>query len=210
MSQDAELVDFGVLDRLWQCMKRDRRVAVIHPLSVFEDNEEYNVSKRYSPNTSRLQSVAPGPKASDTLELSSAEIARCNALVRRWRGPDAKQGLWRVLGVGHACSTDMWSFPLTFAMIRLDVLRLLGGFDTRFWYCHENNDYALRAMDRGFVIARANRTFVNHRRFAFRAAGLPGEALALNQRGVTEGARVWTEKWGKPYRSLLRERGSRG
>jgi GT2 family glycosyltransferase len=89
-------------------------------------------------------------------------------------------------------------------MFRLETFRRLGGFDKQFWYCHENNDFALRAIGVGYEIGRVDMAFVNHRRFTFRAAGSAGDELVINRRGHDEGMRRWLDKWGKPYGEIRR------
>jgi hypothetical protein len=140
------------------------------------------------------------------LELTAEEIRRACGVVGRRR----RSGFWPSLRRHFAPrlfeASNMWSFPLTTAMFRLEAFDQLGGLDEQFWYCHENNDFALRAISAGWSVGRAGTAFVNHRRFVFRAAGSAGDGLAINRRGHDEGMERWIRKWGKPYGEIFAER----
>ena len=88
------------------------------------------------------------------------------------------------------------SVPLTFLGMRRSVFEMLGGFDEGFRAGGENDDFVLRAMQRGYVAAVVNNALIYHRRMFFRNLGSCGlgSEIAFTQKAPSQ--EHWHAKWG--------------
>jgi GT2 family glycosyltransferase len=189
MSQDAELVDHSMLPKIEEDLRRRPRIGVAHPMSVFEDVDSFNVSRRFS-----VRRFYRRARVSD----GHGDL-----------GPDEIHSVLSDLARRSGVATALRSFPLTFAILRRSALEEVGTFDERFGLgCHENDDLAFRMVRSGRWIGRLDRVFVNHRRVLFRrlsTADSPDADEVPHADALRESTRRWKEKWGRPYAEVYTE-----
>ncbi len=184
MSTDAEIVDVDMLSKIHHTMINNPKIAISHPISVFEDNNEYNYSDSYSARCYLKLS-----KNDNGGDLSEQE----------------KSSILNSMGKNRTVTTPLASFPLTFAVIKRVLVDEVGTFDEGVEKgCHENNDLAYRAMLHGYNVARINDVFINHRRKIFR--DLTTDSCTRTKRphadAIIQSTDWWSNKWGKPYDEL--------
>lgn len=187
MSADAELVDKGMLKRIEFALSEAPKIGIAHPVSVFEDNGEYNFSSEYQTGV-HFQRLLANEKA----ELTGDKLR------------DVAQAVLSRSGILHPVS----SFPLTFAVIRREIINSVGTFDEGVeLVCHENNDLAYRTLRAGFGVGRLNGVFVNHRRALFSRLTRPDvdKPAMPHVAGLRQSTEWWNKKWGRPYDELYFE-----
>src|SRR5574342_359215 len=105
---------------------------MIHPISIFEDADEYNYSKKYSSsNFYKSVNYSDGSSYTDYRSDTFKEIEDINSSVTR-----------RKISLKH----PLWAVPLTFLSIRKNLYDQLNGFDDKFFAGGENIDFVLRAL----------------------------------------------------------------
>ena len=188
MSQDAEIFDPLMLHKIDQLMVADCRMGIVHPTSVYEDNDVYNFSASYGIKAF-LQMIQYNPPATST-DITDTELHRIFSTVSQRKGILA----------------PLPSFPLTFAVIKRELVERIGSFDDGAGLaCHENNDLAYRALLSGYIVGRLNGIFINHRRFIFRNLVLENESDRYelpHSKAIKQSAVWWKKKWGRPYIEL--------
>ncbi len=187
MSQDCDIVDQGTLQRAELVLEEDPRIGIGHPYSVYEDAKAFNVSRKYNLSAFR-RSVRCGTPISSA-DIPDYEVQQILKVVARRRS-----------------ATPTRSFPLTFAVLRRELLERVGSFDEGVQIgCSENDDLAYRARLGGFEVSRLDGVFVNHRRLLFRhicVGGTPLAAAAPHQDALEQSGEWWRRKWGRPYVEL--------
>lgn len=188
MSSDADIVDMKMLKKIQQTLASNPCVGIAHPVSVYEDSNEYNFSPKYS-GKAFIRMIR------QRLSPESAEI------------PDIElQKILKDVSVREGIEAPLPTMPLTFAVITRKLIEDIGSFDEGVQMgCHENNDLAYRALLGGFTVARLNNVFVNHRRLLFRNLGVSGmrQSDAMPHSEALKQSTVWwNKKWGKPYIEL--------
>jgi GT2 family glycosyltransferase len=193
MSADADIIDFKMLNKIQQAFEDHVNLGIVHPYSVFEDSNIYNVSRRLSYRTF-LKGIKLGKKAFE-MEPSEKELTNILLTLRP---------------VGTIVRSPLKTFPLTFAAIAKKVILKVGSFDNQFLFtCGENNDLAFRALKAGFKVGRLGNTLVNHRRFTVRelTAKNESELQKLPHIGIaaSQAADYWIEKYGRNYDEIYFE-----
>jgi GT2 family glycosyltransferase len=188
MSSDTDIVDPEMLGKIQRVLDNEPSVGIAHPISVYEDSDEYNYSTSYSRRafTNMIrQRVTP-----EDAEIPDVELQRFLDHV------SGRDGI----------KTPLSSMPLTFAVITRNLINRIGAFDEGIeMICHENNDLAYRALLGGYKVARLNNVFVNHRRLLFRdlCLGEQQERTAMkHSEAIKQSTIWWNKKWGKPYIEL--------
>jgi GT2 family glycosyltransferase len=183
MSHDADVVDPDLLLRIDTAMNAHPHVGVAHPMSVYEDAEPFNWSRLYSAATFR--NVIRKRVSVEEAEVSEADLRDILRGVSQQRGVRTKL-------LRHV--------PLTFAVIRREVVRRIGGFDEGCRLgCGENNDFCYRTLQAGFTIGRINSAFVNHRRYYFRCLVGAEHPEGISPLAINQANEWWHTKYGRPY-----------
>ncbi|TAM53886.1 MAG: glycosyltransferase [Acidobacteria bacterium] len=187
MSQDCDIVEEETLQKVELALSEYPEIGIAHPYSVYEDSRAFNVSRKYS--TSAFLRLVRGNASPTVGDIGDAELKRiCERVGRR------------------AGVTLTANFPLTFAVLRRELLQAVGTFDDGIELgCHETDDLAYRARLGRFEVARLNGVFVNHRRFLFRhicVGGTPLAAALPHQDALKQSGEWWRRKWGRPYTEL--------
>ncbi len=187
MSTDAQVVDNQVLSKIRAVMDGDPRIGILHPISVFEDSDPYNYSSRFG--SRRYVSYLLG-RSGIRPELTDREARElCDAVSRR----------------PTSLKRSLPTFPLTFAVIRREMIERIGSFDNGIERgCHENNDLAYRALLSGFDVVRLDNAFINHRRLLFHTLTVDPSKRATrpHAEAIIQSAAWWNEKWERPYDEL--------
>jgi GT2 family glycosyltransferase len=191
MSSDADIVDYKILGKIEQAFNIDDRIGIIHPYSVLEDSNEYNINVRFS--NKRMYSAIKAGSVPTEVEPTDSEVAE---YARR-------------LALRRCTVTGYRSFPLTFAAIRRTVIDRIGSFDLGVeLVCHENDDLAFRTLKAGFVVGRLNCAFINHRRLTVRNLSLKSEVDRTKLPHIAVMGLAtdwWMKKYKKPYLYLYVE-----
>ncbi len=191
MSGDAFVTDPAILWRFSEVFSRYSRIGLAHPMSIYEDHEEFNFSRQYSARAffARAQ-YSDGANISLTQNNFSEEIARLTAAVTS-----------RQFRVRY----PVISVPLTFLAIRRDLFDRLQGFDQGFLAGGENLDFTLRALQSGYAAAVVTNSFVFHRRLLFRSLGSAGKNHEAETAGRERFLAHWNSKWGRSPLDVYRE-----
>lgn len=188
MSQDTDIVDLKILTKIHQILRSHPTVGIAHPVSVYEDSMEYNYSRHYNRNA--FIRMIGRQSSAECAEISQAKLNHILESVSHRKGVTA----------------PLRSFPLTFAIIKREVIEDIGSFDEGVEMgCHENNDLTYRALLAGYMVARLNGVFVNHRRLYFRSLVVSGagERNTLpHTEALKQSTAWWNKKWGRPYVEL--------
>jgi GT2 family glycosyltransferase len=181
MSQDADIVDSRMLNKIYKNLTKEPNVGIAHPISIYEDNDEYNYSKHYSRMAFLRMIRRRLPYESS--EISQEELQLILSEVSRNKGIKA----------------PMRSFPLTFAIFRRDIINKIGTFDEMIEKgCYEVDDLAYRCLLSGFLVARLNGVFVNHRRYLFHSLCARDPYSLPHQDAIRQSHEFWVKKWGRP------------
>ncbi len=186
MSADAEIVDKQMLLKMETVLDKEPHIGILHPVSVFEDAECYNYSSQYGGY--RFSKYLLG-RSNIKPELTGKEIKEFNATISMRK---------------TSYKNYLRTFPLTFAVIRRDMIKKVGSFDNGVEKaCHENNDLAYRALLIGFNVARINNIFINHRRLLFRNLTVDENKKSMpHAEAIIQSTAWWNNKWGQPYDEL--------
>ena len=188
MSTDADIVDPAILVKIQEVMESHPRLGIAHPVSVFEDLDQYNFSSKYGIKTFRK--MIRYPYLFESFEIPVGELNQILEDVSRRSGIKA----------------PLPATPLTFAVYRREMITQIGSFDEGVEFgCYETDDLCYRALLNGYNVGRLNGIFVNHRRMYFRRLVIGGtrEANALpHSKIIKQSAAWWNEKWGRPYPEL--------
>jgi GT2 family glycosyltransferase len=190
-STDADIVDPHMLPKIHAIMQEHRSIGIAHPLSVFEDFEAFNASRRYGRRV--IYRLMRHGHPSESGDLSALEIRRILGRVSTKNGFDAP----------HRTT------PLTFAVIRRQLIAEIGAFDEGVKQgCCENDDLSYRALVAGYTVARLRGLFVNHRRLLFHHLGVigtPGSRRLPHSAALAQSLTWWKQKWGRPYIEMYAE-----
>jgi len=191
VSNDAQVVDNDMLAKIVTAFRNNPKLGIGHPFSVFEDNDEYNLSHEYG--RKRFYRAVKNGVASGEIDLTDLEIESAVNIVAR------KSGVLYPLP----------SVPLTFCVISKTVIGCVGSFDegVRFG-CHENNDLCFRALKAGFQVGRINNVFVNHRRMLVRESAISDDSQKRKLPHINEirqSSDWWMGKYKKNYAELYFE-----
>ena len=192
MSCDAFIVDPQVLAKIGQAFGRYRKIGALHPLSVYEDFDQANVSRAWS-----FQAFLD---VLETTDENSPELPG--------EPQEAIKGILEVIQreKPSAVRSPMPQLPLTFYAVRKEVFMELGGFNEAFVAGWENIDFALRAYRRGYRSAILKDTFIFHRRLLFRMLGQAGQNQEILINDVKAGEAVWNRLWGGvPHADVFRD-----
>jgi len=185
MSSDADIVDPKMLGKIYHILVDEPHVGIAHPISVYEDGEEYNFSSKYS-SKAFVRMIRRQCSLKST-EISHAELQRILDVVSRRNGIKA----------------PLPSFPLTFAVIKRRLINQIGSFDEGVELgCGEDNDLAYRTLLAGFLVARLDGVFVNHRRFLFHNLCARETNSLPHPEAIKQSRDWWKRKWGRPYIEL--------
>ncbi len=188
MSADADIVDPSMLTKIGAAMDSHPSLGIAHPVSVYEDAGKFNFSRKYNARAFyRLIRRHAG---------ESAEIP-----------PEERQRILAAISTRRGIKAPFAGTPLTFAVYRHAMIKEIGPFDEGVEYgCYETYDLGMRALMKGYQVARLNGVFINHRRLAIRNLVLQGtpEIDALPHRAVIrQSEQWWLEKWGRPPGELF-------
>ena len=181
MSGDALVVQPDMLQRIVIGFERYPKAGLLHPLSIYEDIDLFNVDEGFSANAFFAKASYEEETATRDAPLVSGEIA---GLCDRVSGRPASLR-WPAMQV-----------PLTFLAIRRAVFEKVGLFDDGFLAGGENIDFTLRALQAGFRAGCLENSFVFHRRLLFRQLGSAGKNREVETAGQTTFNDHWKQKWG--------------
>jgi len=181
MSPDALIVDPDALICFEHVFGKYPKVGLAHPVSIYEDANDYNFSEEYSP-AGFYQKVTYSDGNPQVLFESTSrdEIDRMLSIVKASR-----------LNPKH----PTWSVPLTFLAIRKSVYDMTGPFDEMFLCGGENTDFTLRALKKGYSACVVPNSLIFHRRLLFRYLGSGGKSSELVTKGLELFNTHWKEKW---------------
>lgn len=191
MSVDALIVDPDTLGKMSMVLCRYPNIGFVHPYSIYEDEDKYNVSPKFSLAAYRSNvKFGDGTDVDLKPELSPVEIDDILNKI----GARPSRPIYPTLGV-----------PLTFLGARKRLFEELNGFDEHFYAGGENQDIVLRALSIGYSAAVVNNAFVCHRRMLFRALGQAGKAQEFTTRGAAQAISYFQRKWGRLPQDIFRE-----
>lgn len=192
MSCDALIVDPKMLLKMAAVFETQKKIGALHPLSVYEDFGEANVSRDWSfdaflkvleKSDQDPQQLPDEPREAIASILRDVAREKTGAL----RGP-------------------LPQLPLTFYALRKDLFFSLNGFNEEFIAGWENIDMALRMYKKGYRSAIMKDTFIFHRRLLFRILGQAGQNQQLLLQDVQNGEAVWNRLWGGiPHADVWRD-----
>ncbi len=192
MSCDALIVDPKILSKMAAVFGAQKKIGALHPLSVYEDFGEANVSRNWSFDAFLK-----------VLEESDQDPQRLPA-----EPTEAIASILRDIGLekSGALRGPLPQLPLTFYAVRKDLFFSLNGFNEEFIAGWENIDMALRMYKKGYRSAIMKDAFVFHRRLLFRILGQAGQNQQLLINDVQNGEVVWNRLWGGvPHADVWRD-----
>ncbi|MDQ5984340.1 MAG: hypothetical protein CSYNP_00033 [Syntrophus sp. SKADARSKE-3] len=192
MSCDALIVDPKVLLKMGAVFGKHKKIGALHPLSIYEDSNEANVSRNWS-----FQAFLKVlDETGEDLKHLPAEPEGAIAAILEDIGRE-KPGAMRV---------PLSQLPLTFYAVRKALFLELKGFNEEFIAGWENIDFALRMYKLGYKSAIMKDAFVFHRRLLFRALGQAGQNQQILLNDVRAGEAVWNRLWGGvPHADVFRD-----
>jgi len=192
MSCDAFIVDPKILLKMTAVFEARKKIGALHPLSVYEDSDDANVSSEWS-SQAFLKALEVTDEDPERLPADPEE-AIASIL---WEIGREKPGTLR---------SPLSQLPLTFYAVRKDLFLSLNGFNEEFIAGWENIDLALRMYKKGYQSAVMKDAFVFHRRLLFRILGQAGQNQQLLINDVRDGEAVWNRLWGGvPHADVFRD-----
>jgi len=169
-----------------------KKIGALHPLSVYEDFGEANVSREWS-FQAFLKVLGETEANPELLPVGQDELIAAVLREVEREKPMAVRG-------------PLPQLPLTFYAVRKSIFLDLKGFNEEFIAGWENIDFALRMYKRGYQSAIMKDAFVFHRRLLFRILGQAGENQQILLNDVRDGEVVWKRIWGNvPHADVFRD-----
>ncbi len=181
MSCDAYIVDPQILHKFDRIFAQYPRICALHPLSIYEDMDGANYSNEW--NAAKFNYIK---------KHSSNEIS-CNQNI------DVPKDIMDITNIvlkrKQYIHCPVMHLPSTFYAVKTTIFKQLGGFNDRFIAGHENTDFCLRALQKGYRSAIICNSFVYHRRVLFYALGSHGINGEAQIKSVSDGREAWQSIW---------------
>jgi GT2 family glycosyltransferase len=182
MSCDALIVDPKILLKMASVFETRKKIGAVHPLSVYEDSDDANVSREWS-FQAFLKVLGETEENPERLPAEQEEVIASVLREVEREKPMTVRG-------------PLSQLPLTFYAVRKSIFLDMKGFNEEFIAGWENIDFALRMYKRGYHSAIMKDAFVFHRRLLFRILGQAGENQQILLNDVRAGEAVWNRIWG--------------